>query len=158
MTDQPPPCSSPEASQFDFWVGEWDLSWPADQTGGESGGTATGTNRIQHRFGNCVIEENFSSTDGSFLGHSVSVYDPDAGVWKQTWVDNVGGYLLFEGGMKDGFMELRTPVVEQDGEQVVQRMVFTEVTDDSLVWRWQGSRDGGNSWNDLWTISYFRRD
>lgn len=157
MSDQPAPCSSPEASQFDFWIGEWDLSWPAEQTGGEAGETGTGTNRIEHRLGGCVVEESFATTDGKFLGHSVSVYDTNAGVWKQTWVDNTGGYLLFEGGIRGGQMELRTAVVEQDSERIVQRMVFTEVAESSIVWRWQGSRDDGESWNDLWTITYRRR-
>ena len=29
----PPPCSSKEVSQFDFWIGEWNLTW-ADNQGG----------------------------------------------------------------------------------------------------------------------------
>lgn len=156
MSDQPAPCSAPEASQFEFWLGNWNLSWPAEQTGGEPGSTATGTNRIEYRFGNCVVEENFATSDGAFQGHSVSVYDPNAGRWKQTWVDNTGGYLLFEGGMAGDEMELRTATVERDGERIVQRMVFSEISGDSLTWRWQGSRDGGESWNDLWTIDYVR--
>ena len=27
LAQQQIPCSSPEGSQFDFWVGEWNLSW-----------------------------------------------------------------------------------------------------------------------------------
>ncbi|HEX8734313.1 MAG TPA: hypothetical protein VF721_03250, partial [Pyrinomonadaceae bacterium] len=30
---QPPtrPCDLPEGKQFDFWLGEWELKWPAGQ-------------------------------------------------------------------------------------------------------------------------------
>jgi hypothetical protein len=40
------PCASDEARQFDFWLGEGDLSW--------EGGS--GSNSITRRFDGCVIE------------------------------------------------------------------------------------------------------
>ena len=156
MTDAAPPCSSHEARQFDFWLGEWSLSWPAQQTGGAEGELGTGRNRISRLFDDCVIEENFTTDDGSFSGHSVSVYDVAAGYWRQTWVDSSGGYLLFTGTFHDGVMELSTEPRERDGDMTVQRMVFSEITPASLEWAWQGSRDGGSTWNDLWNISYRR--
>ena len=57
----PPPCSTPEFSQFDFWVGEWDLTW------GEDG---RGTNVITREYDGCVVRERFE-TEG-FRGMSVS--------------------------------------------------------------------------------------
>lgn len=156
MTDTPRPCISPEARQFDFWLGEWDLSWPAEQTGGESGEKGTGTNRLERLFGDCVIEESFSTSDGKFQGRSLSVYDETAALWRQTWVDSSGGYLVFTGGMNGQDMELRTAPVDREGETVVSRMVFTDIAVNSLTWHWQGSRDGGETWNELWTISYQR--
>jgi len=127
------------------------------ERGGEGGERGTGRNRITKLFGDCVIEENFTTDDGSFRGHSVSVYDGSAGCWRQTWVDSSGGYLVFTGTFHDGIMELRTGPTERDGEVLVQRMVFTDITPSSVEWAWQGSRNGGSSWNDLWNISY-RRD
>lgn len=156
MTDTRSPCTSAEARQFDFWLGKWDLSWPAEQTGGENGDKGTGTNRLERLFGDCVIEENFSTSDGKFMGRSLSVYDEKEGLWRQTWVDSSGGYLVFTGGMNHGEMELRTASVERDGETVVSRMVFTDIAANSLTWHWQGSRDGGETWKELWTISYVR--
>lgn len=151
------PCASDEARQFDFWLGDWELSWPAEQTGGEQGTRGSGSNRIDKLFGECVIEENFSTDDASFRGHSVSVYDEDSGIWRQTWVDSAGGYLVFSGQFDDGVMELRTEPRERDGNITIQRMRFTDITHDSLEWVWQGSRDGGATWDDLWNISYTRR-
>ena len=158
MTTQGPPCSSSEARQFDFWLGEWRLSWPAEQTGGDAGQTGHGTNRIERLFGDCVFEENFATDDGRFSGRSLSVYDEAAGLWRQTWVDSSGGYLAFTGRFDGETMELRTEPVDREGEVVVNRMVFQDISTDSLLWRWQGSRDSGETWNDLWTISYQRAD
>lgn len=157
MSESPKPCGSPEARQFDFWLGEWDLSWPAEQSGGTEGETAHGVNRISRLFGDCVIEENFATDDGRFQGHSVSVYDENVGLWRQTWVDSSGGYLVFTGSFDGETMSLGTEPVDRGDEIVVQRMVFSRIRDDSLEWAWQGSRDGGETWNDLWNISYRRR-
>ena len=157
MTETAVPCATPEARQFEFWLGEWDLTWPAEQTGGEPGELAEGTNRITPLFGDCVIEENFATGDRSFLGHSVSVFDEKAQIWRQTWVDNAGGYLTFTGRFDGETMELRTEPTQRDGETVIQRMVFAEMTPDTLEWAWQGTRDGGVTWSDLWNISYRRR-
>jgi hypothetical protein len=157
VAELPAPCTSSEAAQFDFWLGEWDLSWPAEQTGGQVGETGHGTNRIERLLGQCVIEENFAMDDGSFLGRSLSVFDTRAELWMQTWVDSSGGYLLFSGGFDGSQMELRTTPVEREGEVAVNRMVFHDISAESLQWDWQGSRDGGQTWNYLWTISYRRR-
>jgi len=156
MGDQP--CSSAEARRFDFWLGEWDLTWPAEQAGGEPGQTMTGTNHIARLFGPCVIEENFSTDDGSFLGHSLSVYDEKTSTWRQTWVDSQGSYLWFTGGMHGDDMVLATePGTDEEGRIIVNRMVFTDITPDSLYWQWQKSTDAGDTWSDLWTITYKRR-
>jgi len=150
-------CSSPEARQFDFWLGEWDLTWPAEQAGGGPGETMTGTNHITRLFGACVIEENFATSDRSFLGRSLSVYDEKAGTWRQTWVDSSGAFLSFTGGMDDDAMVLATEPVSDGDSVVVNRMVFSDITPESLHWQWQKSTEGGGNWSDLWTITYKRR-
>ena len=147
----PAPCSSEEARQLDFWIGEWELSW--------DGGT--GTNDIGRRFGDCVIEENFAGDmpGGEFLGHSVSVYDALRGEWRQTWVDNRGGYLVFTGGIgEDGVMRLYgEPRELPDGRTQLTRMSWVNVREDSLDWHWERSFDDGESWEMAWAIHYTRR-
>ena len=148
-TPAPPPCSAPECRQFDFWVGEWDLTW--------DGGS--GTNRIESILGGCVIQENFSgnmANDTVFNGMSHSVYSPSKGAWLQTWVDNKGGYLDFEGGMEDGKMILSRQG-ERDGQQFLSRMVFRNIEEDSIDWGWERSTDDGETWTTLWAIHYERQ-
>jgi hypothetical protein len=141
---------------FDFWLGSWRLSWPAEQTGGQAGAQGLGSNRITSLWDGRVVQENFSTDDGAFQGKSWSLYHAPSGEWRQTWVDNGGGYLLFRGGPTDAGFELRTDTVERNGKELVNRMVFREITEASLGWYWQRSEDGGGSWHDVWTIRYRR--
>ena len=120
-TTTEPPCSIPEFHQYDFWLGEWDLTW------GEGDSAGSATNIITTELGGCVIEENFSSSDNEpFIGKSLSVYDVKSGMWKQTWVDNTGAYLDFVGEFKDGKMSFwRTE--QKDGKKIMQRMVYYNI-------------------------------
>ena len=155
--DETSPCNDPVSAEFDFWIGHWHLTWPAEQTGGNAGEVAHGTNLVERVLGGCVIEENFSTSDGSFLGRSLSVHDERSGLWRQTWVDSSGAFLVFTGEWEAGRMVLKTDPVHKDGDVVLNRMVFSDIEEDSLRWAWQGSRDGGQSWADLWNIDYRRR-
>jgi hypothetical protein len=150
----PDPCTVPEQKQLEFWVGDWDLTWP-----GEKAGTIDhGTNSIHRVLGTCVVQENFSGGDAMHLrGMSVSLFDTRAGKWKQTWVDNEGEYLDFVGEFKDGQMILARDAVRPDGTKVVQRMVFKNIAPDEFDWSWESSKDGGKTWQVQWPIHYKRK-
>lgn len=150
----PNPCAAPEQKQLDFWVGEWDLTWP----GAKEGEVAHGTNTIKRVLDSCVVQESFSGGDSMPLnGLSVSLFDVRAGKWKQTWVDNQGGYLDFVGEFKDGQMILSRQATRPDGTKVMQRMVFKNITPNEFDWSWEASNDGGKTWQVNWPIHYKRR-
>jgi len=131
------------ADAFDFWLGRWEVRW---------GEGARGTNEITKVMDGRVVLERFDGRPGTELvGMSVSVYDPDDGLWRQTWVDSQGSYLQFQGNARDGVMELRG---EHGGEP--RRMVWGDIEDASLTWLWQRSGDGGSSWETLWELAYSR--
>jgi hypothetical protein len=145
------PCSEAEQKQLDFWVGEWDLTWP-----GENGAVAHGHNSIRRTLDGCVVQENFSGGDAMHLrGMSVSTFDVHSGRWKQTWVDNEGGYLDFTGGFADGQMVLEREFTRA-GKQIRQRMVFKNIRANELDWSWERSEDGGKTWQVQWPIHYKR--
>jgi hypothetical protein len=148
------PCAAPQQKQFDFWVGEWDLTWPGEKAG-EIG---HGTNSIQRIMDGCVVRENFSGLAAMPLrGISVSTFDATAGVWKQTWVDNEGGYLDFTGEFKDGQMILQREGV-RNGGKILQRMVWKNITASEFDWSWEASQDGGKTWRVNWPIHYKRKN
>jgi len=144
---QQQPCQSAQAKQFDFWLGNWDASW--------AGGS--GSNSVSKILGSCVVFEQFEAHgEKSLIGKSVSVYDPRADVWRQTWVDNSGGYLDFEGGWQGDKMVLSRSF-ERNGKTIMQRMVWYNIKQDAFDWNWEKSEDGGESWTVNWQIHYTRR-
>jgi Protein of unknown function (DUF1579) len=150
----PNPCTLPQQKQLEFWVGEWDLTWP----GQNAGETAHGTNTIRRIMDGCVVQENFSGGDSMPLrGTSVSTFDSRSGHWKQTWVDNQGGYLDFVGDFKDGQMILQREAVGPGGAHLQQRMVWKNISATELDWSWESSKDGGKTWQVNWPIHYKRK-
>ncbi len=143
------PCDSPAGHQFDFWLGEWDLTW---------GEGEHGTNKITKILGDCVILEEFDGTPAmEFHGMSLSVFNQRTGLWHQTWVDSSGGYLDFKGSFQNEKMILsREAVIE--GKSVLQRMVWYNLSEDSLDWNWERSLDSGETWKVAWHIRYVRRN
>lgn len=141
---------------FDFWIGEWDVSWDEGE-----GNIGRGINVVQKILGGTVIQENFRITEGGqsgFKGTSISVYQQRFERWKQAWADNNGGYFDFTGEADADKRIFRTDVQElADGRMLVQRMVFYDITNDSLMWDWEASYDGGETWELNWRIRYLRR-
>lgn len=148
-----PTCTSAEFRQMDFWLGVWDVRWEA--ASGVAAGS--GRNTITRAYDDCVIQEDFDGgpATGGLIGHSVSTYHAPLQRWRQTWVDNQGGYFALVGGpVGDDFVLVSSRVADN---APVQRMVFTDITPNSLTWRWQRTPDDGATWADQWVIFYTRR-
>ncbi len=130
-----------------FWLGEWDCTWD----GGH------GSNAVTVELDGHVVVERFESTAPQrFAGLSVSVPDPSGDGWRQTWVDSSVSYWHFEGGPQpDGTFVFATPE-PVDEEQMYKRMVFSEIAEDGLAWRWESSHDA-SGWEQRWAIRYRRR-
>ncbi|MEO6637857.1 MAG: hypothetical protein ABIN25_06250 [Ginsengibacter sp.] len=144
------PCSAPEASQFDFWVGEWDLTW---------NDTSHGTNRIQKIMDGCSVNENFYYPAMKYSGSSWSVYNLQLKLWQQTWVDNQGGYIALSGKFENNEMILATePRKLPNGKDIISRMVFYNITLASFDWRWESNKDNGTTWQTNWLIHYKRKN
>lgn len=141
---------------FDFWLGTWELTWEnADGT------TAHGTNHIERVLNGKVIKENFEAHSGAyegFVGKSYSVYKIGTGEWKQTWVDNNGGYLDFTGKFDGDKRIFERNGVNPQGQEILQRMVFYDITENSLTWDWEVSEDDGETWQLRWRIFYERAE
>jgi hypothetical protein len=114
--------------------------------------------QCNHReYGGCVIQEAFDGgpATGGLIGHSVSTYHAPLQRWRQTWVDNQGGYFALVGGPEgDDFILVSSRV---SNGQPAQRMVFEDITPGAFTWRWQRTPDAGATWADQWVIHYTRR-
>ena len=154
---QAPPthaCDSPESRALDFWLGDWELTYK-----GEDGKPAKSRNRVTKILGGCVVLEEFSA-DGPqepWAGKSLSQWIPAEHRWKQTWVDDQGGYLVHVGGVEGGAMTLYSEPRTKDGVTSQKRMVFFDVRPDAIKWRWERTIDGGATWQPEILIDYTRR-
>jgi len=151
-----PPETAPE-NLFDFWVGEWNLTWTDAQ-----GQTQKGYNRIVKILDDQVIQENFKTIAASesapvFKGMSLSVYNPRTEQWHQAWTDNQGGYYNFFGQFEGDKRMFVTTSTDQQGKEVIQRMVFHDITQHAFIWDWESSNDGGQTWQLNWQIHYQRK-
>jgi len=138
----------PPERQFDFWLGDWDVTWDKDKRG---------SNHIEVILDGRVIQESFDGSPSlSFRGTSLSVYSPRLGLWQQTWADVEGNYWHFTGGFQHGRMLLVTDDVI-GGVPVKLRMVWYNISSDELDWNWERSDDGGETWQLRWHLHYQRK-
>ena len=140
------PCESPEAAQFDFWIGDWDVFDPA--------GKQVGTNRIERLYA-CGVHENWEG--GKLKGQSFNRWVPGRRVWHQTWADSAGGLLLLEGSFRDGAMILSDATVPgRKDTAAVNEIQWTPSPDGSVRQLWRVTPDGGATWKVVFDGRYVR--
>jgi len=143
-----PDCSSPEHRQFDFWVGDWEVT---------AGGTVAGTNLVTKRDDGCVLHEHWKGSRGS-TGESWNFYDRSTGLWHQVWVDGTGGVLRFSGRYADGQLAMTGESRANDGSKILHKLTFHDNAAEHTVRQvWEQSRDDGASWNVVFDGLYRKR-
>lgn len=126
-------CDDREYRQFDFWVGQWDVT---------SGGTPAGTNQISRALDGCAVLESYAAM--GFIGRSLNSYDAATGQWHQHWVDHTGLVLDLFGGLQGGSMVLQGDRPTPAGS-VLDRITWTKLGPGQVRQFWQTSTDGGQS-------------
>lgn len=144
------PCSKiPEARQFDFWLGEWDVKTVGGQMAGQSS--------IQLILGKCVILENWASAGGS-SGKSFNVFNTTDRKWHQTWVDDQGTFTEYKNGeYKDGKL-VYVAETYRNGQKSLQRMTFFNLDPNRVRQFGETSNDGGQTWQTGFDLIYHRKN
>jgi hypothetical protein len=142
-------CQSPEHRQFDFWLGEWDV------TANEA---PAGSNRVESIMNGCAVQENWQGA-GGISGTSFNIYDRDTGQWHQTWVDSSGTLLQLDGGLQgnDMVMQGQRPVPASGGT-AIHRIRWTPNEDGTVRQLWEASQDSGASWSVMFDGLYAPRE
>lgn len=141
-------CSDPAYRQFDFWLGEWEVSKPD--------GAVAGQNSIEKEYGGCVLHERYTTPKG-YAGESLNTYDASSGLWHQTWVDNGGLLLLLDGRLVDGSMVMQSSGSGKDGAAKRHRITWTPNADGSVRQLWE-STDAAGEWSVAFDGLYRRKD
>ena len=136
--------------QFDFWVGDWETFNPKNKL--------AGTNRIVFLQDSCIIQENWTSSNGNYTGTSYNFYNPQTQKWHQTWIDNQGGSLLLSGGLEDGKMVLYSEEMKNaQGQPYINRITWTPNPDKTVRQLWEVSSDKGATWTVAFDGMYRRK-
>jgi len=139
----PPPAASHD---FDFWLGEWNVT--------TSDGKPAGTSRIESIASGWGLLENWTGTGGG-SGKSLNSYNTARQQWQQYWVGS-GGVLELAGGMVDGKMVL-SGSHQVGGKDVVERITWTPNADGTVRQFWEQSKDGGKTWGVAFDGLYRRK-
>jgi hypothetical protein len=133
----PEPCSSPHARDFDFWLGQWEVT---------ANDEVVGFSTISSILDGCVIFEEYSGANGSYSGKSFNYYDDSDGKWHQDWVDTGGLRLHLSGGFADGKMTM-TGRRTKAGKTIVDRIEWSFDADGNVRQVWESSQDDGKTWS-----------
>lgn len=151
QTPPPKPPSPPPAShEFDFWLGEWNVTTPD--------GKPAGTSRIESIANGYGLLENWTGDPaaGGGNGKSLNCYNASSGKWQQFWVGSGGGVLELSGGFADGKMVLSGSHVVR-GQKLIERISWTPNTDGTVRQFWEQSRDDGKTWQAIFDGLYRKK-
>jgi hypothetical protein len=143
------PCADNGYSQFDFWIGDWDVF-------DRNSGKLVGTNSISRILGGCALEENWEGSGGS-RGKSFNTYDPSEDLWTQTWVDNTGNRFVFKGRLVKGNMLLEGNYKSEEIQLLFKLSFFPDFGAGTVRQIWEQSQDNGQSWNTIFDGIYRRQ-
>jgi hypothetical protein len=148
------PCHSmPEAKQFDFWIGQWDVS-PWNIPNAPAG--AAGFNDVHTILEQCVVFENWKGVNGG-EGKSFNYFDTNTRKWRQIWVADGGGSLDYSGEFRDGAMRFEGWSLNPQGARVLQKLTFTPFGRDTVRQTFESSADNGKTWTVGFDGRYVRR-
>ncbi len=144
---QNPPPAPPEARQFDFWIGTWEVS---------AQGKVVGRNQIESIHNGRVLHESYT-TNGAFAGNSYNSYNVGAKRWEQFWIDNSGTVLHITGGLNEaGQMVLSGERTGPQGKEITDRITWTPNEDGTVRQHWEVSSDEGANWQTAFDGTYRR--
>lgn len=123
-------CCSDNHKNFDFWIGEWEVT--------NKDGTKAGQNIIVKDEGNCVLRENWTSATAGYTGTSINFYNLTTEQWEQLWIDNSGNHLKLKGNRIGNQMILSSDVFEHtNGKLYVNRITWTSNPNGTVRQLWE---------------------
>jgi hypothetical protein len=126
IADAPGGCDAPEHRQLDFWVGAWNVT---------AGGGIVQSDITLDPSG-CYVVEHWKAPTA---GHSVSFWNPELGMWFQTYVTGGSPVLRMAGGLADAGMVMQTPTG--------LRFTWSRIGGRRVRQTIESSSDGGATWS-----------
>jgi hypothetical protein len=136
-------CDSPAHRQFDFWLGDWNITVP--------GGAPGGVSNITKELGGCAVMESYQGGNG----RSINLYDRARDRWTQTYIDRGGLLLRLSGGLEGEAMVLDDEVrTTPTGLGLKSHITWTPRADGGVQHVWHFSTDGGATFSTTFDGNY----
>jgi hypothetical protein len=159
-------CNSPEARQFDFWIGKWEIqqkilnqdgSWLELPARNSVATALDGCALVEHWRGKVKFFWEGMNDVESMEGLSVRAYDPQSGKWRLHWMSSRTPRFgnAFEGNFHGGRGEFFSTRQGPRGKQL-SRITFSNITKNSVHWDLAISNDDGKTWTTLWIMEMRR--
>ena len=151
----------PEAAQYNFLVGQWDLVVKPAATGlaQKIHGTPklVGTWKAWREFDGWGVEDELRITDASGnpvnLSHAMRYYDATVKKWRSVGLD------VYRGVVSNAIAELRGSVMvsnsagkDSDGTPYLSRARYADITPSTFTFVQERSIDNGRTWSENLTI------
>lgn len=141
-----PDCSSAKHQRLRMLLGSWIVT---------EGGKEVGRNTLSPVFGDCAVREEWKATSGS-VGTSLTFYDSQLDIYRQTWIDGQGLVLELKGGFEGDALVLegQRPSMRDPGNVIENRIRWSPNEGGGFQQVWTVSRDGGVSWTQFFNGRY----
>jgi hypothetical protein len=145
----PPACSAnPDSRQLDFWVGDWNVTYP--------GAPAPSSSRVYLELDKCMLVESWQGGQ-AHSGKNMFAYSSDDKSWHGMFADNRGRVHIFAGKVEPGSAEFTGPSINADGKTVLNRIRLIRVNADKVQQTWEKSSDNGATWTTEYRGEYSRK-
>ena len=143
------PCSANSVTrQFDFWLGEWSVTYP--------GAPGASSSKVYLELGQCVLVENWTG-GRNHEGINIFAYSSDDGHWHGMFADNEGRVHVFEGKVAGGSAEFAGPSRGSNGVSELNRIRVVRLGPDQVEQTWEKSSDNGATWKTVFSGQYSRK-
>jgi hypothetical protein len=143
-----PRCDDPAFRQFDFWIGEWEVSGAK--------GALVGSNRITSILDGCALREEYEGVSG-YRGTSYNSYDRGRRQWHQTWVDNRGLLLRMDGEFDGKRMVLIGMRLDEKRNTVWDRTAWETLPGGRVRQLWDHATSPKGPWTVVFDGTYRRK-
>ena len=140
------------ARQFDFLIGDWRMDVEQVDAKGERIRSLTEWSRVRPMIGGASLIDEWGGS-----GLTVRTWDPNKKVWRLFWTDQntfAGRMQVWEGTFQNGVGTFVGGMSLPDGDgRIRSKIEFSEIQEDSLLWKMWKSPDNGQTW----VLDYIRR-
>lgn len=148
-SDKTPCASQPESRALDFWLGDWKIAVPNENTNAFS--------KVSLELGDCVVVERWDGGDGH-VGENIFGYSADDKSWHGMFADSVGHVHVFlDGHVGPDAAVFRGTSRGEHGETVLNRITVRRIDRDHAQQTWAKSSDGGKTWITVFDGRYTRK-